>query len=69
MDTTHDAWESIRKMRLGADRVKEANAERLWREFGELTFKSGETVDDLSIRINTIVGDLHVLGDVVSDPA
>jgi hypothetical protein len=69
MDTTHDAWESIRKMRLSADRVKEANAERLWREFGELTFKSGETVDDLSIRINTIVSDLHVLGDVVSDPA
>jgi hypothetical protein len=39
----------------------------LWREFGELTFKPGETVEDFSIRINTIGGDLRVLGDIVSD--
>jgi hypothetical protein len=54
-------------MRLVANRVKEANVKRLRQEFGELTFKRGETMEDFSIRLNTIVGDLRVLGDVVSD--
>jgi hypothetical protein len=66
-DMAHDAWESIQKMRLGADRVKEANAERLRWGFGELTFNTGETMEDFSIRLNTVVGDLRVLNDVVSD--
>jgi hypothetical protein len=40
--TTHEAWEAIQKVRLGADRVKEANAERLRHEFGDIIFKPGD---------------------------
>jgi hypothetical protein len=52
-------------MWLGANWVKEANAE--WLQRGELTLKLGEAVEDFSIRLNTTVGELHVLSDVVSD--
>jgi hypothetical protein len=54
-------------MRLGADWVKEANAERLRREFTDLSFKSGESVEDFSLRLNTVVSQLRALGDEVSD--
>jgi hypothetical protein len=46
---------------------RKQNAERLRWEFGEHTFKLGKTVEDFSIRLNNVVGDLRVLGDVVSD--
>jgi hypothetical protein len=52
--TTSTTWEAIRYVRVGTDRVKEANAERLWREFGDITFKAGETVEDFSLRLNTM---------------
>jgi hypothetical protein len=65
--TTTEAWETIRQVRVGADRVKEANAERLWREFGDITFKAGETVEDFSLRLNTVASQLRVLGDDISD--
>jgi hypothetical protein len=48
--TSTEAWEVIRQVRVGADQVKEANAERLQREFGDITFKAGETVEDFSLR-------------------
>ncbi len=65
--TATEAWEAIRQVRVGADRVKEANAERLRREFGDITFKAGETVEDFSLRLNTVASQLRVLGDDISD--
>jgi hypothetical protein len=41
-ETAREAWEVIRKIRVGADRVKEANAERLRQEFAEIKFKPGK---------------------------
>jgi hypothetical protein len=42
----HKAWEGIGKVLVGMDRVKEVNTERLRQEFGDITFKPGETVED-----------------------
>jgi len=44
-----EAWEAIKTIRLGADRVKEANAQKLLGEFELISFKPGETIDDFSI--------------------
>jgi hypothetical protein len=63
--TAHNAWEVIKKVRLDTDRVREANAERLRREFNDIEFKVGETVEDFSLRLNTIASQLWVLGEVV----
>jgi hypothetical protein len=65
--TTHDAWEAFKQVRLSIDRVREANAERLCREFSEIEFKAGETMEDFSLWLNTVASQLRALGNVVSN--
>ena len=61
--TAKEAWAAIKTMRLGADRVKEVNAQKLLAEFEAITFKPGETIDDFAIRITKLVTDLRGLGE------
>ena len=61
--TVKEAWEAIKTMRLGADRVKEVNAQKLMAEFESITFKPGEAIDDFAIRITKLVTDLRGLGE------
>jgi len=65
--TAREAWDAIRLMRMGADRVKEANAEKLRQDFADITFKPGELVEDFALRINTLANELRVLGDPVTE--
>jgi hypothetical protein len=65
--TASDTWEAIRQVRVGADCVKEANAERLRRDFADIDFKPGESVEDFSLRLNAMTSQLRVLGDDISD--
>jgi hypothetical protein len=67
-NTIREAWEAAKTMRLGADRVKEVNAEKLLQEFENISFKDGETVDDFSMRINNLVANLKALGETVDEP-
>jgi hypothetical protein len=57
-ETAREAWESIRRIHIGADRVKEANVERLRQEFAEMRFKPGECVEDFSLRITALANQL-----------
>jgi hypothetical protein len=61
--TVKEAWEAIKSMRLGADRVKAVNARKLLAEFESITFKAEETIEDFAIRITKIATDLIGLGD------
>jgi hypothetical protein len=65
--TMKEAWTALKSMRIGADHVKEANAQRLQKEFENISFKDDETVDDFVMRINALVTDLHTLGENVKD--
>jgi len=65
--TAKETWESIKTMRLGADRVNEANAQKLLGEFKSISFKTGETIDDFSIRISKLATDLKGLGETSID--
>ena len=62
-ETAKEAWEAIKTMRLGADRVKEVNAQKLLAEFESIAFKSEETIEDFAIRITKLVTDLRGLGE------
>jgi hypothetical protein len=62
-----EASEAIRQVRIGADRDRESNAERLWREFDDITFKTGETIEGFSLLLNTVASQLRILGDDISD--
>jgi hypothetical protein len=66
-ETAHEAWESIQRIHIGADRVKEANAERLQQEFTEIKFKPGEGVADFSLCITALANELRVLGNGITD--
>ena len=61
--TVKEAWEAIKTMRLGADRVKEVNAQKLLAEFESISFKPGESIYDFAIRISKLVTDLRGLGE------
>lgn len=65
--SAREAWESIRTLRVGVKRVKEANVEKLRRDFAKISWNSGESVEDLSHRIATLANELRVLGDPISD--
>ncbi|WVZ88673.1 LOW QUALITY PROTEIN: hypothetical protein U9M48_035165 [Paspalum notatum var. saurae] len=60
--TAKIAWDSLKLMNVGVERVRKAKASTLRREFDSLKFKDGETVDDFGIRINRIANQLAVLG-------
>jgi hypothetical protein len=65
--TVKEAWEVVKVMRLGADRVKDVNAQKLLQEFENISFKEGETVDDFGMRINNLVANLKALGETVEE--
>jgi uncharacterized membrane protein YgcG len=66
-ETMKEAWEAIRSIRVGADKVKEANAEKLRREFNDISFKSGECVEEFAMRISSLANQLRSLGDEIPD--
>ena len=62
-----EAWELVKTMRFGADRVKDVNAQKLLKEFENISFKEGETTDEFSMRINGLVANLKTLEETVDD--
>jgi hypothetical protein len=52
---------------VGTDQVKEANPEQLQCEFGDITFKASETVEDFTLYLNNVASQLRILSDDISD--
>jgi hypothetical protein len=65
--TVKEAWEAVEKLRLGADQVKEVKAQRLLREFENVAFKDGETIDEFGMRISNLAAELRTMGETVED--
>jgi hypothetical protein len=66
-ESAAEAWEAIRAVRMGGDRIKEANVDKLRRDFGDLQFKPGECVEDFALRITALANQLRALGNKVSE--
>jgi hypothetical protein len=66
-ESAMEAWEAIRSIRVGADKVKEANAEKVRREFDDIAFKPGECVEEFALRISGLANQLRSLGDDLPD--
>lgn len=64
-----EAWESLKTMHLGADRVKEVNAQKLLSDFEAISFKTGETIEEFAMRITKLASDLRGLGEASVDDA
>ncbi|XP_066342303.1 uncharacterized protein [Miscanthus floridulus] len=65
--TAKEAWDAIKILRVGDERVRDATAQQLRRDFGNLAFKDGETVGDFGVRITTLATNLRTLGDNISE--
>ena len=66
-DTMKEAWDAVKNMRIGDERAHEASAQQLRRDFGNITFKEGESVDEFGIRITNLANNLRSLGDNITD--
>jgi transposase InsO family protein len=68
-DTVAEAWEAIRRMRVGEDRVKKARVKQLKRQLDRLEMDDGETVTAFSQKLTTLVAEIRSLGEKITDEA
>ena len=65
--TSKEAWESIKTMCQGADKVKKAKAQTLKMEFESLKMKDTENLDDFCMRLNGLVTNIRALGEAMGE--
>jgi hypothetical protein len=65
--STKEAWESIKIMRVGRDRVRKGSSQKLRREYELLAFYDGESVKDFSMRLTSLMNQMATLGDPEPD--
>src|SRR3954465_15525691 len=66
-DSAKVAWETIKTLPMGSERVREAKAQVRRREFEDLRFKDGESVVDFALRLTGVIADLELYGDPVTE--
>jgi hypothetical protein len=65
--TAKEAWEAIRAMRVGSDRVRKGKVQQLKKEFEMISFRDGESVDDFALRLTNLVTSLATLGAPIDE--
>jgi hypothetical protein len=66
-DTAKEAWDALKTLRLGSERVREARAQTRRSEFENLRFKDGEKVEQFAMRLTGVMHDLEILEDRVTE--
>ena len=62
-ETAKEAWYAIKSMRIGDARVREAKAQGLLKEFDGIRMRSGESIDELAMRMNGLANNIRTLGE------
>lgn len=65
--TARSAWEAVKTVRVGVQRVRDSAAAQLKKDFADITFKDGESVDDFALRIVGLANNIRVLDHDVTD--
>ncbi|KAL6622998.1 hypothetical protein ACP70R_032877 [Stipagrostis hirtigluma subsp. patula] len=66
-ESAKEAWAAVRSMRMGDERVRDANAQRLLKVFENLEGRDGETVDAFAMRLGSLVAELRELGETMEE--
>jgi len=53
--TAKEAWEALKTMRIGDERVRKSTAQRLRREYEMLSFRDNESVEAFALRLTDVV--------------
>ena len=65
--TAKDAWEAIKVLCMGAERVKVAKVQTLRTEFESLNMKETDELEDFCMKLNGIVTNIRILGESVEE--
>jgi hypothetical protein len=65
--TAAEAWEAVRSLQIGSEAVRNTRAQRLRTEFESIRFKEGETVNDFTMRLGSLVAELGTLREVIKE--
>ncbi|XP_074362685.1 uncharacterized protein LOC141702958 [Apium graveolens] len=65
--TAKEAWEAIKTLCQGADRVKQTKIQTLKTEFESMTMKENESIDDFSMKLNGLVRNIKALGESMNE--
>ncbi|KAJ0970052.1 hypothetical protein J5N97_022929 [Dioscorea zingiberensis] len=66
-ETAKEAWQTLKTMYLGAERVKKAKAQTLKTEFEIIRMKESETIYDFAIRLTGVVNQIRGLGETLKE--
>ncbi|XP_074356144.1 uncharacterized protein LOC141695832 [Apium graveolens] len=66
-ETAKEAWEAIKTLCMGAERVKEAKVQMLKGEFESLVMKETDQAHDFCMKLSGIVTNIRVLGEAVEE--
>jgi hypothetical protein len=61
--TAKAAWDQLESSRLGSDRARMSSAQRVRRQYENIVFHDGESLDDFALRLAKMVHELEILGD------
>ncbi|WVZ58549.1 hypothetical protein U9M48_008815 [Paspalum notatum var. saurae] len=67
-ETAKAAWDAIKVMRVGDDRVRKSTVQHLRRQFNLATSREDESIEDYSLRLAGMVAQLATLGEAVGEP-
>jgi hypothetical protein len=66
-DTAAEAWEAVGSLRISSEAIRNARAQRLRTEFESIRFKEGESVDDFTMRLGSLLAELGTLEEVIKE--
>ena len=65
--TSKEAWNAIKVMSLGAEKVKVAKAQTLKCEFEAMCMKESEQLDEFYLKLNSLMTNIRALGEKVEE--
>ena len=68
-ESAKEAWEAIRTMCIGDERIVQARISHLIRRFERLTMEGGEDVGAFGHRLTALVGEIRALGENLQEHA
>lgn len=65
--TVKEAWDAVKNMCQGAERVMKARVQTLKNEFESMSMKDNDSLDDFFLKLNGLVTNIRALGENVSE--
>jgi hypothetical protein len=65
--STKEVWTTVKTMRLGGERMRAANAQKLFGAFKNMKFHDGESISEFAMCLNSLASELHALSEKIGE--